>query len=209
MTERKETDDYSKELKFDIIRETGDYSKENIWLNRFCRVADSDVNPSLPRTPNYLTMQEIRYYCETAIDHELIFHRGEKTGPVIATAIPCLQKEGGTDIHFMNPKLVIPLQHIHHILQFTHDKNNFEHKDKKYHWKDHTELVDDEAKVVLAKFRPSWLEGQGHKIGQLVITPDGQEMMDVAVVTALVVQERADEYQLSVFCPPWIWFQFG
>ena len=46
MAAQKETNEYSKELKLDIIRETGDYSKENIWLNRFCRVADTDVHPS-------------------------------------------------------------------------------------------------------------------------------------------------------------------
>ena len=55
---------------------------------------------------------------------------------------------------------------------------------------------------VLATFQSSWLEGQGHKIGQLFVKGDGQEMRDIVVITSLTVQERADEYQKSVtdFC---------
>ena len=49
-----------------------------------------------------------------------------------------------------------------------------------------------------ATFTPSWLEDNGHRIGQLVIKGDGKDIMDIIVFTALVVQERTDEYKASV-----------
>jgi hypothetical protein len=146
--------------------------------------------------------QEVLYYCETQDDHKLIFHRGIKSGPVIATGAPCLEAEGCTDIHFTDPKVTISVQHVNHVLPFFHDKNCFKFDDKNFHWKDHHELIEDDTNVLFATFQPSWLEGQGHRIGQLFIKSDGQEMRDIVVVTSLAVQERADEYQKSVsgFC---------
>ena len=138
------------------------------------------------------------YYCEVADEHKLILHRGSKEGPIIATGVPCLEKEGYTDIHFTEPKFTISFQHEHHTLPFLHTKNRFEYNGKKYYWKDHHELVEDGSDLLLATFKPSWLEGHGHRIGQLVIKGDGQEMRDIAVITALIVQERADEHTVSV-----------
>lgn len=94
------------------------------------------------------------------------------------------------------------MQHVHHVLPFLHDKSCFKFNDKKFHWKDCHELIEDDTNILLATFQPSWLEGQGHRIGQLFIEGDGQEMRDILVVTSLTVQERADEYQKSVsdFC---------
>jgi len=117
---------------------------------------------------------------------------------VIATGDPCLEKEGVTDIHFMDPKVTISFQHVRHTVPFLHNKNRFTYNGKKYHWKDHHELVEEDANLLLATFHPSWLEGQGHRIGELAIKGDGQDLRDIAVVTSLVVQERADEYTASV-----------
>ena len=113
---------------------------------------------------------------------------------MIATGVPCIEKEGYTDIHFIDPKLTISFQHESHTLPFLHTKNRFEHKGKKYYWKDHHELVDPDTNLLLATFKPTWLEDHGHRIGQLVVKGDGQDMRDIAVMTSLIVQERADEH---------------
>lgn len=117
---------------------------------------------------------------------------------MIATGVPCLEKEGYTDIHFTESKSVINFQHESHSLPFVHTKNRFEHNGKKYYWKDHRELVEEDTNLLLATFKPSWLEGYGHRIGQLVVKGDGQDMRDIVVITALIVQERADENTVSV-----------
>lgn len=39
-----------------------------------------------------------------------------------------------------------------------------------------------------------------HKLGKLVINDCGKELMDLAVITALVVQENSEEGRLAVKC---------
>ena len=58
--------------------------------------------------------------------------------------------------------------------------------------------MEEEHDVLCAIFTPSWLEDKGHRIGQLVIKGDGKDLMDIIVFTALIVQERMDEYKASV-----------
>jgi hypothetical protein len=126
-------------------------------------------------------------------------HRGGKTDEVIATAVPCLEREGYTDIHFTQPrKLTLSFNHEFFDLPFFHSKHRFAANGKKYFWKGHTELVEEEHDVLCATFTPSWLEDKGHRIGQLVVTGDGKDIMDIIVFTALIVQERTDEYKASV-----------
>ena len=127
----------------------------------------------------------------------MTIHRGGKDGPVIATGDPCLEKEGQTDIHFLDPKTTILLKHKHHKLpQHIHSMSSFETDSQKYHWKGHNELIDEQSNSVVATFKPTWLEGEGHKIGDLNVLKD--KLMDIAVITALIVQERSDEHSLAV-----------
>ena len=126
-------------------------------------------------------------------------HRGGKRDEVIATAVPCLEREGYTDIHFSKPeKLTISFNHEFFDLPFFYSKHYFTANGRKYYWKGHTELVEEEHDVLCATFTPSWIEDKGHRIGQLVIKSDGKEIMDVIVFTQLIVQERTDEYKASV-----------
>jgi hypothetical protein len=62
-------------------------------------------------------------------------------------------------------------------------------------------LVDDETKCLLATMHTRFLETDTHKLGTLVITYDGMQTLDLAVVSALVLQERSEEGKWSV-CPP-------
>lgn len=141
-------------------------------------------------------MQEVLYYCETDKIGKLTFHRAGKDGPIIATGDPCLEVEGQTDVHFLEPKSTIQLRHEHHKLPNLKSKTSFQVDNKSYYWRGHNDLLDEETHSLIATFHPSWLEGSCHKIGRLEIMAEVPQ--DVIVITALVVQERTDEHKLSV-----------
>jgi len=88
--------------------------------------------------------------------------------------------------------------HVPHHINLTAVKSTFTVNGKKYHWKDHIELVEDESNVIVATFVPAWIEDYGHRLGKLVIKSDARNMMDMVVITLLVLQERADEDTVSV-----------
>ena len=71
---------------------------------------------------------------------------------------------------------------------------------KIYYWNGHTELVSVETGDIIAQFFPSWLviDVQEHKLGKLVVKEGYKDLMDVAMITALVVQERSDEAREAV-----------
>lgn len=98
----------------------------------------------------------------------------------------------------MNPEHTMTLDHEHYEFPLMHTITRFKADGVKYHWRSHIELVTDDGETLLATFKPTWLEGSGHKVGQLVITPEGKDIMDVIVVTSFIVQERADEHKLAV-----------
>jgi len=79
-----------------------------------------------------------------------------------------------------------------------HTITRFQVDGVKYHWRGHTELVTDDGETLLATYNHAWVEAPGHKVGQLVITEDGKDLMDYVVVTSFIVQERADEHSLAV-----------
>lgn len=138
------------------------------------------------------------YYCETDEESNVIIHRGDKDGPVIATATQCLGQNGVTDIQFTESGPTIRLEHVHSVLPFFHGKTFLTVGEKKYHWKGHTALIDDETGVMLAAFHATFLETEYHKLGRLVITKEGKELIDVVVCSCLVQQERSEEGTLAV-----------
>lgn len=119
----------------------------------------------------------------------------------MATGALCPDKEGATEVHFEDDAKVITLQHVKHAPLHIHGKTGFLYGEKKYHWKGHTALVDDEHGTLLAVFYSSWFDLSWKKLGRLEVTTDGQKMLDVAVVTALIVQERSDEEKQMVLQP--------
>lgn len=124
-------------------------------------------------------------------DTKLIFHRGGKEGPVIATADPCDKQKYKTDIHFVQPKMTIPLEH-------KHDTKVFCSREELSHRKGHKEIEKDEADGVVATYHPSSFEGNREvlKVGTFNITL--KDIQDLVVVTALVVQEREEETKSPV-----------
>jgi hypothetical protein len=142
-------------------------------------------------------LKETLYYCHADPDSKLTIHRGGPDGPIFATGETCKDVEGSTEIFLKESNTSILVHHEHHKLPFTHCKTRFTYNKNPYHWQDHTELVDDVSGEAVGKFHASWLEGTGHKIGTLEVPHAG--MQDLAVITAIVVQERSDERTLAVY----------
>ena len=119
----------------------------------------------------------------------LTFHRGGKDGHVIATAKPCHEIRGNTDIQFKEPVDEIQLSHKPHILRLGMPKTRFTVTIKengsaveqhlRFVWKGHTELWPDANTGFmrsnlhpLAKFHSARLEGLAHSIGYIDMTWD-------------------------------------
>ena len=121
-----------------------------------------------------------------------------KKAPIIAEVSACLVTPGITDVNFSDPLYTVELEHLHH--EDIHSMTRFTVDGKVYYWNGHAELVKVETGDVIALFYPSWLviDVQEHKLGKLVIKEESKDLMDVAVITALVVQERSDEGRQAV-----------
>ena len=140
------------------------------------------------------------YSCEAGPDHKLVIHRGENTGPVIATTggLNSAKEDGVTEVYVTDDSDPITLKHVHHEFFHVHGKTMFTYNGKKYHWKGHTGLVDDETDTLLAIFHSSWFDLNWNKVGRLEITSEGKKTLDLVVITALIVQERSDEQKQAV-----------
>ena len=130
------------------------------------------------------------------VDAEKIsIHRGDASGPVIATADSFQGKDGITEIAMLETEAIVPIRHRHHTLPMMHGSTYFRVDGKQMQWKKHQELIDDNGNV-LARFEG--VAEESHKVGRLVITQDGQQRADLAVITCLIDQERADEGKYKV-----------
>jgi hypothetical protein len=104
----------------------------------------------------------------------------------------CKSNPRATDLLLTQPRSVAPLEHLHHDdrARATHFVGN----GQKYHWNANAELVEDATGTVLAELSSTKSMHQ-HKSGRLVIKSTGTllNLTDPIVMTALMVQERADE----------------
>lgn len=57
--------------------------------------------------------------------------------------------------------------------------------------------MEEGSHVVLAKFQASHEKGS-RNLGSLTITPEGQSISNLAIITYLIDQERSDEGRLKV-----------
>lgn len=134
------------------------------------------------------------------VDAEKIsIHRGDANGPVIATADSFQGRDGITEIAMLETEAIVPIRHRHHSLPMMHGSSYFRVDGKQMQWKKHTELIDDNGNV-LARFEG--VTEDSHKVGRLVITQQGQQRADLAMITCLIDQERADEGKYKVFTIP-------
>jgi hypothetical protein len=144
-------------------------------------------------------IQEIIYHCESQDNKTLVIRRGSKHGKIIAYATQCLEKDGVTDIHLLEPqKCTIQLEHVSTIFPFFHGKAFFRFEGKSYHWKGHTALIEDDTGILIATLHTKFVESDPCGLGTFVVTLDGKAMLDLVVVTCLVMQERSEEGKLAV-----------
>ena len=128
----------------------------------------------------------------------MLVHKGDKEGPVIATADLSRASEGVSVIEFAEPQSTSQLEHIHHRLPFTHSNTYFTFGGKKYHWKADAALIEDDTRICLAVYHNINLGGIKHKFGSIVFTTEGARARDVVAITHLVEHARSDEAKLEV-----------
>jgi len=104
----------------------------------------------------------------------------------------CRTKPGATDILITERRPRDPLDHMHH--DDLTSRTHFIENGQKYHWNGQSELVEDATGQVLAQLSPA-KDALQDKSGNLVIKSHGTDpsLTDHIVMTALIVQERADE----------------
>lgn len=78
-----------------------------------------------------------------------------------------------------------------------HGHSYFKVDGKQYQWKNHNELMEESNGIVLARFDAPQ-DKDYTELGRLVITREGEQMLNLAVITFLIDQERADEGKWKV-----------
>jgi len=132
----------------------------------------------------------------------MLIHESDKESPVIATADLTRAAEGISVIEFTNPAATVELKHVHHRLPWTHSNTYLTFDGKKYHWKAHAALIEDDTKICLAVFHNVNLGGPRRKLGSIVFTTaEGWKMRDLAAISRLVDMERSDEAKIEVRIP--------
>jgi len=131
-------------------------------------------------------------------EHKILIHKDGKNSPVIATADLHQAKDGHIVVEFTEPQATVQLDHVHHKLPWTHANTYFTFEGKKYHWKAHAALIEDDTKLCVAVFHTVNLGGPRHKHGSIVLAADGPKMRDLAAITRLVDMARSDEAKLEV-----------
>jgi hypothetical protein len=100
--------------------------------------------------------------------------------------MPCPEEKYQTDIHMVESKLLIPFHHKHH-------HHHFSAFNKKYQWKGHKELVEVESGSLVAEYNPSVFEGRRNTIHEGTLRIPKDNVQDLLVLTAIVVQEKSEE----------------
>jgi hypothetical protein len=76
--------------------------------------------------------------------------------------------------------------------------NHFTYNEKNYHWKESSELIEDESKTVIARYHANRWEGDDHVLGKLEIEAAGKEIREVVVLSWLVVLARGERHREEV-----------
>ena len=133
---------------------------------------------------------ETLYYCDVYDDSSLEIHRGTKYGPVIAKSSRCRSNPGATDF-LLTDRRAVQSAHIHH--DERRAATHFTENGRGYHWNGQSELVEDGTGHVVAQLSSVVNDGHRGKSGKLVIRGDNQRLRDPIVMTAMMLQEQADE----------------
>ena len=128
------------------------------------------------------------------------FHRGEKTGPVIATADCCQEKQGSSKIEMVEPPTTVVLDHLPRRMLVLPPKTTFTFDGKKYYWKGYTDMFEEKTDKLLGQYLPASNEGADPGTGHLVVAEDdNKQLSDLVVISAVVMQQRSDARKRAVF----------
>lgn len=142
-------------------------------------------------------MQEVKYFCKVDDKtlHITIYKGGySDSGTIIATAVQNREEGGVTKVKMTDESLL--MKDGRSLLES--DKTFFETHGKRVHWTGDSQLTDDTAHVTLATYKHKSWESSDRKLGTLVVMPQGADYLDAIVSSALVKQERTDEWEFEV-----------
>jgi hypothetical protein len=126
----------------------------------------------------------------------LTFHRGQQTGPVIATAECCEEKQGSSKIQLVESSTTVSLEHIPRRMVMLNPKTSFVVDGNKYYWKGYTDLFDEKTDKLVAQYSP--IEAD-NKTGELIVTEGSKKNLnDLVVISAFILQRRSDARKRAV-----------
>jgi hypothetical protein len=131
------------------------------------------------------------YYCEANPDELLTMRERNEGGPIIANAELCHKKEGVTEIRFIGDNKILQLKHGHHNLPSIHSKTTFTYGGKEYIWEGCSELYQKNGNgaTLIATLYPAL---SSEKFGTLEVVCNGEEMSEVASITAMLLLKRVE-----------------
>ena len=135
----------------------------------------------------------------------ITLHRGGKDGPVLATAKTCTAQHGDTDLKLHGNTITLHHEDWHilgwHL--FPKGTDTFQEGVDKFVWKDRTKLEwqpdknKNHFKTIAVFHPPERLHVVGHLemtgLRKTIANIDPGEMDDLIILTALVLEVRADE----------------
>lgn len=129
----------------------------------------------------------------------ITFHRGEKSGPVIATADCCQEKQGSSKIEMIETSTNVVLEHLPRRMIVLPPKTSFTISGKKYYWKGYTDLFEEKTDKLLAQYQPTLTEGSEPCTGQLIIAEGANfQLNDLIVISSIVMQQRSEARKRAV-----------
>jgi len=133
-----------------------------------------------------LASKRVVYYADISAGLVTV-HRGDKSGPIIATSPYSQEKYSTTEIELVELGASVPVQYKRPSFRFSQGSTNFELEGKRYSWRKHTKLIEEETGTVLAVFHP--LRSSAH-VGSIYITAAGERRKELGIITALVILVR-------------------
>ena len=129
----------------------------------------------------------------------ITFHRGGKTGSVIATADVCPEKQGSSKIQYTEPESTIALEHLPRRMMVLPPKTSFTLDGKKYYWKGYTDLFEEKTDKLFCQYYPNTAESADPHTGSLLVSEGNDKKLDdMIIISAVVMQHRSEARKRAV-----------
>lgn len=175
---------YGRKYSFNILSVTNDSGGQDLY----CSNLDTSVSHSCYPADGRQTL----YYCEASPTNDVLTIREwHDSGPIIATADICQDKEGITEIEFNEQKITIQLRHGYHQVPRIHTATSFAYNGSGFWWERHSELYrkDRDDSTLIAIFYPS---SASERVGTIEVICDGERMSGMTIITSMILLKRAE-----------------